>query len=131
MPSPLKRADSLPSPQMSKNRKSSERRPKDARTQETVQTEESKDPTKQRGQRTPEQTTRAKFESLVNRLTSVTIMRNGQISDPCVTLDELTELCLRVREQFMKEPVLIRVLPDICIFADIHGQYADFLPYAF
>uniref|UniRef100_A0AC34FY39 Serine/threonine-protein phosphatase n=1 Tax=Panagrolaimus sp. ES5 TaxID=591445 RepID=A0AC34FY39_9BILA len=38
---------------------------------------------------------------------------------------ELKEICLRVREQFMLEPVLLKLQAPICVLGDLHGQFLD------
>uniref|UniRef100_A0A914Z7F7 Serine/threonine-protein phosphatase n=1 Tax=Panagrolaimus superbus TaxID=310955 RepID=A0A914Z7F7_9BILA len=53
--------------------------------------------------------------------------QNGSIPELDIKLDqkELKEICLRVREQFMLEPVLLKLQAPICVLGDLHGQFLD------
>lgn len=72
---------------------------------------------------------RQKLKAFVERLLSAPPANgptaNSQTVESNVTREELHEICLRSREQFMLEPTLLRITPPLFVLGDLHGQFLD------
>uniref|UniRef100_A0A914PPL1 Protein-serine/threonine phosphatase n=1 Tax=Panagrolaimus davidi TaxID=227884 RepID=A0A914PPL1_9BILA len=94
--------------------------------------------TDKKNRRKAEETIKGELEGFIRKLmnakliddktkTSAVNKQNNTIPELDVKLDEnqLKEICLRAREQFMLEPVLLKLQPPICVLGDLHGQFLD------
>jgi len=64
-------------------------------------------------------------DSVIERLLSVRGSRPGKSVD--LEEREIRGLCLKAREIFISQPVLLELEAPIKICGDIHGQYYDLL----
>ncbi len=65
------------------------------------------------------------IDSIIENLLSVRGARPGRQVN--LTANEIKFLCVRSREIFMQQPVLLELEAPIKICGDIHGQYYDLL----
>uniref|UniRef100_A0AC35GKS9 Protein-serine/threonine phosphatase n=1 Tax=Panagrolaimus sp. PS1159 TaxID=55785 RepID=A0AC35GKS9_9BILA len=88
-----------------------------------------------KNRRKAEETIKGELEGFIRKLMNAKLIDDktktstdkNAITELDVKLDEnqLKEICLRAREQFMLEPVLLKLQPPICVLGDLHGQFLD------
>jgi serine/threonine-protein phosphatase PP1 catalytic subunit len=65
------------------------------------------------------------IDSIITRLLEVRGSRPGKVVS--LTEQEIKGLCVKAREIFMAQPILLELEAPIKICGDIHGQYYDLL----
>lgn len=66
------------------------------------------------------------LDEFIGRILKACDMRRDNIVI-AITTDELFELCMRVRELLLSQPMLLEVQPPLNILGDLHGQLPDLL----